>query len=213
KQGIAWTNEVANGLAQFKNGKAFGLYSWTEWWPEQCKTYNIRFFPMLKTYEKRDKFKNAVKKGYGNNYLMGPNEVNLKSQANMSPGRAAWMFRTYLIPLKNKYGYKLVGPSTANGNSALTWYDSFRKTAPDVWSKIDAINVHYYGLDANLVTAWMEKFHSRYGKNIWLTEYACHSFTGKGKCSSSQALAFMKTIAKFCESKSWCETHMIYGAF
>ncbi|KAH7090942.1 hypothetical protein BKA62DRAFT_724551 [Auriculariales sp. MPI-PUGE-AT-0066] len=59
----------------------------------------------------------------------------------------------------------------------------------------------------------MDKFHSRYGKNIWLTEYACHSFTGKGKCSSSQALAFMKTIAKHCESKTWCETHMIYGSF
>ena len=57
---------------------------------------------------------------------MAPNEVNLASQANLTPERCAWMIRTYMLPLLQKTagdgGYKLVGPSTANGQSALTWY-------------------------------------------------------------------------------------------
>jgi len=77
---------------------------------------------MLKTYEKRDKFKSTVNaKTYGAGIIMALNEVNVKSQTNMTPGRTAWLIRTYMIPLKNKFGWKIVGPSIANRPSAIIW--------------------------------------------------------------------------------------------
>jgi len=212
KRGLAWTNEVEGSLHLM--GKLFGVYTWTEWWPEEAKKLNMPFFPMLKTYEKRDLFKSKVNnKNYGAGIIMAPNEVNLKSQANMSPSRAAWIMRTYMIPLKKKWGWKIVGPSTANGPSAITWYKELKRIAPDVWNQIDIINLHYYGLDAGLVTKWMDDWYAMFRKDIWLTEYGCYSFTGKGKCTASQAQNFMRTIATFCNRKSWCKSHMIYGAY
>ena len=149
---------------------------------------------MLKTYEKRDKFKSTVKaKTYGAGISMAPNEFNLKSQANMTPERAAWLIRMYMIPLKNKHGRKIIGPSAANGPSAIAWYvvDSLdvvrtvadalhlykykelRKIAPDVDNSFTAHNLHYYGLDPALVIKWMQDWHNEFGKDIWLTEYGC----------------------------------------
>lgn len=213
KVGIPWTNEVPRGLKQFQHKNMFGMYTWTEWCPTEAKTYGIRCFPMLKSAAKKDKFKNTVKAGYGGGgWVMGPNEVNLASQSKMSPGQAKWLFEVYLLPLKKK-GFKVLGPSTANGKTAIDWYKSFRKTAPGVWNQLDALAVHYYGTDPKKVIDYLKQWHTTFGKDIWLTEIGCQSYSRQPQCSQGQANYYMKEITQFCESQGWCKSYFWYSTF
>ena len=42
-----------------------------------------------------------------------------------------------------------------------------------MYNSFTAHNLHYYGLDAQLVIKWMQDWHNEFGKDIWLTEYGC----------------------------------------
>jgi hypothetical protein len=217
KWGIAWTNEVVKGLSQLKCDQSIGIYNWgPQKWSDFDK-YKCPFIPHLHSDRKLEDWKKYVKRGYGKGYMMAPNEVNLASQAKMTPGHCAWLMRTYMMPLLQKTpgdgGYKMIGPSCANGPSALEWYDEFKRTAPDVWNAMEATNVHFYGTDANKAIEWITLFYTRYNKPVWVTEFACHSFSGKGSCNKSQAEAYMKKIIAFCKSTSWCKAYFLYGSY
>lgn len=95
KAGLAWTNEMAKGLTQFKSKGVFGyapfplcfplfdadgedrMYTWSEWCPTEAKSAGIRCFPMLWGDKNKDKFKKIAQKGYST-YALGMNEVNIK---------------------------------------------------------------------------------------------------------------------------------------
>lgn len=78
----------------------------------------------------------------------------------MSPGRGAWMWRTYMLPLQAK-GYKLISPSTANGKSAAAWMKEFFKTCPECKKSTTAVAAHYYGTDPQKFIDYMVSSLSR----------------------------------------------------
>lgn len=210
---LAWTNEVAKGLKSFSNKGVFGMYTWSEWCPTDAKKFGIPCFPMLWGDKNRDKFKKTAVKGYAQ-YALGMNEVNIKGQSTMSPGKAAWMWRTYMMPLQSK-GYKLISPATANGKTAPAWMKEFFKTCPECKKSTHAVAAHYYGTDPKKFIDYMTDLHKQLGNaTLWVTEIGCQNYSGKGgQCTQQMADNYLNTVISWMEKTPWVETYCWYGMF
>ena len=113
-------------------------------------------------------------------YLLGFNEPNFTSQANMTAAEAAEAW-TDVKALADELGLKLVGPavnysSDGDDNDPFTWYANFVSLVGT--DAFDYIALHCYGGAATAATM-IEQMYSTYGKQIWLTEF-CYWPNGTG---------------------------------
>lgn len=111
-------------------------------------------------------------------YLLGFNEPNFKSQANMTPTQAAAAW-PQLQAVADLNGLKLVSPAvnycgdcvTENGvtySNPFTWLDDFFTAC--IGCRVDYIALHWYG-GGNSITGYIDAAR-KYGKPIWVTEFA-----------------------------------------
>jgi len=99
--------------------------------------------------------------------LLGFNEPNHEDQSNIEPelAAAAW------IELQNLYPDKiLVSPAPAGGSTS--WFDPFFEACEALGCRIDYLATHDYVGNANQVMNRLEKLYQRYGRKVWLTEFA-----------------------------------------
>ena len=113
-------------------------------------------------------------------YLLGFNEPNFTSQANMTAAEAAEAW-TDVKALADDLGLKLVGPavnysSDGDDNDPFTWYANFVNLVGT--DAFDYIALHCYGGAATAATM-IEQMYETYGKQIWLTEF-CYWPNGTG---------------------------------
>lgn len=105
--------------------------------------------------------------------LLGFNEPDMPGQANMSVERALDLW-----PRLQGTGLRLGAPAVAyGGDVAGGWLDRFMAGARARNLRVDFIPIHWYGQDfSSAATGHLEGYlrnvHARYGKPIWLTEYA-----------------------------------------
>ncbi|CAO1630162.1 unnamed protein product [Sympodiomycopsis kandeliae] len=111
---------------------------------------------------------------------LGMNEVNLASQAKMSPQRACQLVRQYQLPLKKNYDYIIGSPSTANGPTGVQWMQDYKKTCPDVWEQTDFLTAHYYDTTLDGFKEWIKTL-TKFDKPILITELAAYSFSGRAQ--------------------------------
>jgi len=184
KRGLAYNISKTTDLSSLTQG-----VSWFYNWDIQPKssivnnyqTYNLDFVPMswngsfnqntLKTFlQSHPKVK----------YLLGFNEPNFKSQANMKPSEAASQWKDLEI-IADQYNLKLVSPAvnycsttdavTENGityTDPVQYLDDFFKACPNC--RVDYIAVHCYMNYASALQSYIAKF-KKYNKPIWLTEF------------------------------------------
>lgn len=100
---------------------------------------------------------------HGSEWLLGFNEPNLSSQANMSPSYAASLWHKL-----EATGRKLVSPAMAMGNG-IQWMDQFMAACKGC--RIDAIAIHTYESNTGGTDYWVGQF-AKYGKPVWVTEIA-----------------------------------------
>lgn len=184
-----------------KRGLAYGYHSaadfqaisgslswWYNWYhaPESgvaeiFEEHKMEFIPMAwnasyNAGKLRDFFSNNPEA----RYLLGFNEPNFKDQANMTPlaAAAAW---PGLEAIADEFGLKLVGPAVnwcgscvseggTTFNNPYEYLDAFFEACPDC--RVDYIAVHNYMCYAGPLIDYLEGFR-KYGKKIWLTEFAC----------------------------------------
>ncbi len=112
----------------------------------------------------------------GSKYLLGFNEPNFFSQANLTPTQAAALWPKVEAIAAAK-GLKIVSPALnycGGGCSVTNPYDYFDQFfAACKGCKIDAIAVHWYACTKSALVDYLSKFESKYGKPIWLTEFSC----------------------------------------
>lgn len=184
KRGIAYGYHSAADMAAISEGTSW-WYNWSHQ-PESgvatvYENYNMDFVPM--TWN--NSFNEAGLKAYYKNhpdakYLLAFNEPNFTTQANMTPKQvaAAW---PRLEAIADTYDLKIVGPAVnycdkciSIGGVPLTspvaYLDSFFSACPDC--RVDYIAVHNYMCYSGALSGYVESF-KKYGKKIWLTEYAC----------------------------------------
>lgn len=113
-------------------------------------------------------------------YLLGFNEPNFKTQANMTPSQAAAVWPR-LEKIAQDFGLKIVGPAVnwadqpviENGityTDPVAYLDAFFAACPDC--QVDYIAVHNYMCYAGALSSDIARY-KKYKKPIWLTEFAC----------------------------------------
>lgn len=105
----------------------------------------------------------------------------------MTPARGAQLWQQYIQPLKSQ-GYSLISPATTSAPSGKTWMTNFFAACSgctvslksrsclfdtDLLSQFDGVAVHYYDVTAAGLIAYVKDFHTTFGYDIWVTEYAC----------------------------------------
>lgn len=135
----------------------------------------------------------------GSGYILGYNEPNLKDQANMTPKQAAkgW---PELVSAAKTLGMKLVGPAVNYGTlegygDPVVWYDEFLSQPGVSIDDIDAIALHCYMPNGNAVKSLMIRKFAKYGKPLWLTEFA----NGDARTPEQQA-TFMQEAVTYLEA-------------
>jgi hypothetical protein len=182
KIAIAMEWMLADNLAAFR-GNACGVYNWAAYPPDPNQLGNLQYWPMLARgdWNNVNEFQNNVlNSGTHYNWVLGFNEVNQRGQAAgdgdyMDIGWAAQLWRDNLLPLRNR-GTGLVSPSTTNTDGGLDWLQNWMNTLGGN-EQPDAIATHWYGTSPDDLRNWLEKVHNRFGKPIWLTEFACNDFS------------------------------------
>lgn len=208
KAGIAWPLGNDKSIQSFKTPKVDTYYTWSPWCVDYANAVGMQCCPMLWGWKQVSQFTSLVKEGYAN-CVMGPNEPDQSGQANMSPGDAVGLWRQYIDPLKAK-GYKTISPATTSSPAGFQWTHDF--LAACTGCHIDVVAFHYYGTSADDFIAYVEKVHNAFGKNIWVTEFACQNFGNGNQCSWDQVFSFMSTVTSWMDSTPYVEKYFAFGA-
>jgi hypothetical protein len=184
KRGIAYGYHSAADMAAISKGVSW-WYNWSHQ-PEPgvasvYQNYGMDFVPMTWNNGFNEAGLKAYYKSHPNaRYLLAFNEPNFTAQANMKPSQvaAAW---PRLEAIADTYNLKIVGPAVNWCGSCVseggvvftnpyTYLDTFFSICPDC--RVDYIAVHNYMCYTGALSSYIDGF-KKYGKKIWLTEYAC----------------------------------------
>ncbi|XP_060605819.1 uncharacterized protein LOC132758271 [Ruditapes philippinarum] len=140
-------------------------------------------------------------------FVLGFNEPNHVEQSNMSPEKAAAAWKEVE---KHSKGKPLVSPSAAvcgkNCRSTeIEWFDKFFELCKDC--RVDYLATHTYWCNANKTMTYLESLFKRYGRKIWLTEFAC----GESPYELEQ-LNYMKDMLPRLEAADYIYRYAWYRA-
>lgn len=143
-------------------------------------------------------------------HLLTFNEPDLAEQANMSVGEAIRLW-----PQLESTGKRLSSPAVAYGAATPGgWLDRFLRRADRRDLRVDFIALHWYGGDFHprRATAQLESYlravHARYGKPIWLTEYALMRFGDQSVVPSPRVqAAFVRRSSAMLAQLGFVQRH------
>jgi len=179
------------------------MYSWNPHKPKD--THGLEFIPMLWGENQIADFQNTVKGGYAN-AVLGFNEPDIADgQANIDPVTAAQIWMANIQPLKYQ-GYKLITPAVAWRKD---WLQTFFGACKEC--TFDHMAAHCYATTSQEVIDYLTGLHDTFGMSIWVTEFACQSFTGGYQCNEDQVFAFMNNLIQWMDETPWIEKYFYYG--
>ncbi len=140
----------------------------------------------------------------GSKYLLGFNEPNFFSQANLSATQAASYWPT-LQANANSAGVGIVGPgmnycgpaAQCHGTDPYQYLQDFFAACSGC--KVDYVAVHWYNCDLPSLRDYLEpggnlEGFEQFGKPIWLTEFSCD-----GNATVAQQEAYMRAAIPYLE--------------
>ena len=181
KRGVAYGNHSESDI-QTASKSISWWYNWDTQpeWPLQTTypKYNVDFAPMAWNANGITDIGSWVSQDDKVKYILGFNEPNFKTQANMTPSQAAAAWPK-LQAIADQYNLKLISPAvnycgncvSENGiiyYNPFDWLDDFFTAC--VGCRVDYIALHWYG-GGNSITGYINDAR-KYGKPIWVTEYA-----------------------------------------
>lgn len=161
-----------SGVTQaLKDSGASWYYNWSSTTGPIAKPTDIEYVPMIWGADAVTDtvLDQASKEGKA---LLGFNEPDLPTQANMTPEQALDLW-----PRLQSTGLRMGAPAVASGGDDTGgWLDRFMRGASERGLRVDFIPVHWFGGDfgpdaANQLRRYLQAVHDRYQKPIWLTEY------------------------------------------
>jgi len=127
------------------------------------------FVPMIWGYHEDNPWHDDESDPVAEKYhtILGFNEPNHADQSDIDPetAAAAWIEVQEMYPDRI-----LVSPAPAGGSTA--WFDKFFEFCEVLNCRIDYLATHDYAGKANQVMNRLEMLYNRYGRKIWLTEFA-----------------------------------------
>lgn len=135
----------------------------------------------------------------GAKYLLGFNEPNFTSQANLTPEEAAALWPSVEEVARQK-NLKIVSPALnycgggCNETDPFVWFDKF--FAACTGCQVDYLAIHWYACDRPAL-AWYVGEMRKYGRPMWLTEFSCGD---QGVQPVSVQQAYMTDALDFLEN-------------
>jgi Glycosyl hydrolase catalytic core len=223
KRGIAipWDfspSHFAIYLSAFESGKLSWLSNWEMWQPKGLPPC-VPYVPQCRTGNEANQIHSYLS-GYLSNamvedVLLGFNEPDMESQANLSPQDCAKLWTEHVITLRPKWTGKFGSPAVSNapGPKGICWLQDFFAALGGVEvSLVDFVALHYYGTDVEHFKAYIREAHELFKKPIWLTEFACTNWNPACPVAEDQALAFMREALKFLDEQVYVERYAWFGA-
>ncbi len=211
KRGVAYGHHSPNDMKALAPEISW-WYNWSEV-PESAvggvfENYGFDFVPMTWNGNfNESKLRTYLASHPNTKYLLAFNEPNFLDQAKMTPSEAAAVWPV-LEAIANDYNLKIVGPAvnycgscvTENG---VTYTDPF-KYLDDFFAacnncRVDYIAVHSYMNTLSALSWYIGEF-KKYGKPIWLTEFAGWEPNGNIKTAEDQ-INFMIGAVDFLEAE------------
>ena len=151
-------------------------------------------------------------------YIIGFNEPELESQANMSLEEAIqkWIELETFLKSEDLFDkVELVSPAVAFNYE--NWLIPFLDQALELGLKIDYIALHGYTENYE-VNAYLNRLNNRfatlerYGKQIWLKEFSVRSI-GNETNTPDNVLTFMQAVLPELENYDWIFRYAWFSAF
>jgi hypothetical protein len=188
------------------------MYSWGLKRPEGLDK-KIEFVPMVWGNQKTEKFHKSIDelqdlaKEKKIKHLLGFNEPDKKSQSNIEVRDAIDRW-----PMMMEVPVPLISPSCAKPDGK--WMDSFMLAAEKKKLRVDAVGFHSYGgASPELLVNRLVKVYRRYGRPIWITEFAVGDWQAKSvnqnRFKANRVAAFMRELLpaldelKFVHRYAW----------
>jgi hypothetical protein len=183
-------------------------YNWSWQPPESAPTPDPLFVPMIWDEKRMSKVAEAVATARtGSGWLLGFNEPDLESQANISPEEAAVLWRQIE---QQAAGVLLVSPTPSQEDFDWLWrmvaaYEAQYGSKP----RFNAIGVHWYNWQNpasvqpakdHLLRVRAEALAHGYDVPLWLTEFAGHVYTWD---PAGGHLRLMEELIPWMREQSW----------
>jgi Glycosyl hydrolase catalytic core/F5/8 type C domain len=210
KRGVSF-NGVSTADMQKLQPSVVWWYNWT--YSQSLSYAGVEYAPMIwggKGWTNWSASTVEPKIPASSTFLLGFNEPNFTSQSNLTPSTAAGLWPE-VVQIATDKNLKIVSPAMnycpsggcttvpgtgINVSDPTAWLDQFFAGCPG-GCKVDAIAVHWYNCDLPSLQSYIAKF-AKYGKPIWLTEFACAY--GGGDTSAAGQLKYMNAAVPWLES-------------
>ena len=215
KRGVAYGHHSVADMTALSAGVAW-WYNWAFLPDEEVRdgeyaTLEVEYAPMI-WGAGTDRTAAATSIPDGARALLGFNEPNFGSQANMSASEAAALWPE-LEAIADARNLKLVSPAVnfCGGDcwdtDPFDYLDDFFAACSNC--RVDAVAIHIYVAcnptgdnHAQWLINHIETYKSRFSEPLWLTEFACDSAT-----SEAEQLAFLQDAVAYLENEPRIERY------
>jgi len=185
--------------------------SWYHHWQDgPVPEIGVEFVPMFWGPSKQSLWNSRVAemKKKTPKHLMGFNEPDVTGQANMNADYAAQLFMQEIYPW-SKEGVQLGSPAVVWD---LNWLNTFLNALKQKGGQVDFICLHWYGPWNDLAgfQKYVQTAHSRFGKNIWITELG---ITSASNPSQSEVKSFMVSAFNWMDTQSYVVRGAWFGSW
>ncbi|ROV94558.1 hypothetical protein VMCG_08168 [Cytospora schulzeri] len=193
------------------NKKLTWLFNWEMWKPNGLPA-GLKYVPQVRTETEAAQIDQCLSTIGANNidHFIGFNEPDNSGQANIPVPRAVHLWKQYVLPAKNKFGFKLGSPAVTNSSTGKKWLQDFLHSLGGQ-DEIDFVVLHWYGLNVHDLKDYLVDMHSTFKKPIWLNEFACTTFGGQVP-SEQQVEKFEQEALKFLDGTDFVEKYAWFGS-
>ena len=202
KRGVAYGHHSIADMQKLSTDVVW-WYNWSQTPDTAVKNdytrLGVEFVPML--WDEQFNVDSAITNiPAGARTLLGFNEPNFYSQANLSPTEAAAKWPD-VERIATARGMKIASPALnyCGGGcwetDPFVYFDKFFAACPNC--KVDYLAVHWYACTVTALKDYITKM-KRYNKPIWLTEFAC----GDGDTALSNQKAYMQAAVPYLEGEA-----------
>ncbi len=213
RKGISALNFTGVSQAIAESGASW-YYNWEATPNGMPAPSSVPFVPMIwNTAQVTASNLDAAKQE--SSYLLGFNEPDMGSQADMSPQQALSLW-----PQLMATGLTLGSPAVSSGAATPGgWLDQFMAGAKADGYRVNFIAVHWYGSDFSTGPAvqelenYLQATYARYHLPIWLTEFALIGDSGSSSYYPTQAqqAAFLTAATAMLDGLSYVQRYAWYS--
>ncbi|KAJ5627390.1 CAZyme family GH128 [Penicillium herquei] len=203
KRGAAY-NDVSTVSALSNTGTVTWAYNWA--FSDSDLPSGVDYVPMLWGAKFFGGWLTAIESALssGSNYILGFNEPDMASQADMSPSTAAGYYQQYITPYSGSA--KLISPavtSSTDTGKGLSWFEEFMTDCSSC--NITGLAVHWYGDSVDDFKSFVQQAVSTAStyniEEVWVTEFALNA-DASGVTDQSTAADFVNEAIEWMDSQA-----------